>query len=384
MNIYSVEGGVCAVSGFFAGGTSAGLKGGGRLDLAYIKSSEPCVWGGVFTSNKFKAAPLIDALSKQDQLIDGVIINSKNANAMTLEAGLQDVREILAGLDGTWLMSSTGVIGRRLPKDKIKSALAKLSFDETNSAAAQEAIMTTDSFQKHIALRVQTNSGEFTIGAMAKGAGMIAPSLATMLCFVTTDADLSAAQIRECIKGALDGSFNAISVDGDTSTNDSVIVLSSRRSGVADASAFGEALKMAFHKLALDIARDGEGAKKLVAFEVKNAESYEQAKTCAKALANSLLVKTALFGEDPNWGRIASTIGASGVTCDERALKIHIGSVKIYDGGEIEGVEENAGAVLKANEFRITCDLGVGAAGFTAYGCDLGYEYVKINASYRT
>jgi len=383
MNVYFIGGGVCAVNGFFAGAMEAGLKKKG-LDLAYIKSQKPCIWTGVFTSNKFKAAPIIDAISKQNRLIDGIIINSKNANAMTLQAGLEDVKEILSVLDGTWLMSSTGLIGKRLPKEKIKNAIKTFSFDEKNSHLAEQAILTTDSFPKSIALKVELDGKEFKIGAIAKGAGMIAPSLATTLCFVTTDINLSAKEIKECILDVLDFSFNAISVDGDMSTNDSIIVMSSQASQISDKEAFREALKIVLEKLALDVVKDGEGATKMAAFEVSGAKTKQEAKKCAKALANSLLVKTALFGEEPNWGRIASTIGACGITCDEKLLKIYIADVKIFDKGGICEAEEAAIEALRKNEFKIKCELGVGQENFIAYGCDLGYEYVKINAEYRT
>ncbi len=306
---------------------------------------------------------------------------------MTGEEGLSNISRVLKEFPfENSLMSSTGVIGQQLPVEKILNGMKKLDFNGKNSDKASSAIMTTDAFKKEIAFKVVTQNGEFTIGAMAKGAGMIAPSLATMLCFVTTDASLEKAELQEHLDSCLEESFNAISVDGDMSTNDSIFVMANGKSGVYDKTAFREVLKRTLHHLALEIARDGEGAKKLVAFEVKNAASYEEAKKVAKALSNSLLVKTALFGEDPNWGRIASTIGAAQVECKEEDLKISIGSVVIYNGKGVmtPEVEEKAYKVLQEKEFRIFCDLGAGNEAYTAYGCDLGYEYVKINAEYRT
>jgi glutamate N-acetyltransferase/amino-acid N-acetyltransferase len=210
--------------------------------------------------------------------------------------------------------------------------------------------------------------------------------MATMLCFITTDADIPEEDMKSVLSEINEESFNAISVDGDTSTNDSVFLMTTGKAAY-DKEAFKEALREVMLKLATDIVRDGEGATKLVAFEVKGAKNLNEAKTAAKALTNSLLMKTALFGEDPNWGRIASTIGASGVECDEYKLVIKIGDVLVYDRGNIlftPEIEEKAHKVMKKDSFKISVDLGIGESEFTAYGCDLSYEYVKINAEYRT
>lgn len=386
-SIFPINGGVCAAQGFTADGVHAGLKPQGKLDLAFIKSDILCECAGVFTTNKFQAAPILDAKKKIEKKIDAVLINAKNANAMTGEEGLNNITKILETFPAqNPIMSSTGVIGVQLPVEKILDGIKKFDFSAKNGENASNAIMTTDAFNKEIAFKVVVDDKEFRVGAMAKGAGMIAPSLATMLCFVTTDIDLPKTDLQEILESVLDDSFNAISVDGDMSTNDTVLVLSNRKSEVTDKEAFREALKMALHKLALDIARDGEGAKKLAAFHVIGAKTKEDAKKAAKDLSNSLLVKTALFGEDPNWGRIASTIGASGVTCSEKTLKISIGNIAIYDGKGLmtPEVEEKAYKVLQNQEFKITVDIGQGEESYTAYGCDLGYEYVKINAEYRT
>lgn len=235
---------------------------------------------------------------------------------------------------------------------------------------------------------VEVEKGKsFKIGAVAKGAGMINPNLATMLCFITTDANVPKEDMKPALEAAMHTTFNAISVDGDTSTNDTVLLLANKKSGVYEKEAFFEALRMVMHDMAMLMVADGEGAKKAVAFEVINAKTEQEAQTAAKALSNSLLVKTALFGEDPNFGRIASTIGASEITCSEDTLVISYNDVVVFEKGEIlfnKEVEAKAGEVLKKEQYKIICDIGQGEASYTAYGCDLGYKYVEINADYRT
>jgi glutamate N-acetyltransferase/amino-acid N-acetyltransferase len=313
---------------------------------------------------------------------------------MTGDEGIADIDVVLDALVAKFpqiknpVMSSTGVIGARLPKEKIIASFDKINLEEKDFENAANAIMTTDRWQKTIAFRVELeDKTAFKIGAMAKGAGMINPQLATMLCFITTDAAVPASHIKPMLQEAAHTTFNAVSVDGDTSTNDTVMLLANGLSGVYSQEAFTEALRLVMQYLALEMVKDGEGANKLAAFEVKNAATNEDAEIAAKALSNSLLVKTALFGEDPNWGRIASTIGASGVQCNPKTLTITYDDVVIYEKGisKFDAIcEEKAGKVLKKDEFKITCDLGQGSHKFTAYGCDLGYEYVKINADYRT
>ncbi|NWF66324.1 MAG: bifunctional glutamate N-acetyltransferase/amino-acid acetyltransferase ArgJ [Campylobacterales bacterium] len=393
-DLISIKGAIGAVDGFYCDGVSVGLKKDDALDVAFIYSDTICDVEAIFTQNRFQAAPIKHFLKKGDFNTNFVLINAKNANAMTGEAGVADIDELLENLTKKFpmainpIMSSTGVIGVRLPKEKIATAFDKFDLNSKNGENCANAIMTTDAYQKSVAFRVDlSDGGSFTIGAMAKGAGMINPSLATMLCFIVTDANIPKNEMKELLSECVEDTFNAISVDGDTSTNDTVMLLSNKKSGVYNKEAFKYALFEVMKKLALDIARDGEGAKKLVAFEVKNALNYEEASKAAKALSNSLLVKTALFGEDPNWGRIASTIGASRVESDETKLVISFDDVVVYDKGNIYFDKENelkAANVLKKSEFKISCDLGIGDGKFTAYGCDLGYEYVKINADYRT
>jgi len=388
--IVPVDGGVCVVDGIYSSGVNAGFKKEG-FDVGFIRSETELDIAYLFTTNKFQAAPLKYVLRKGIKKTNFILANSKNANALTGEEGIKDIEEILEFLSTKTevknpLMSSTGVIGVRLNKEKIKKAIEKFDFFEKDSNKFAKAIMTTDSFPKEIAFEVEGEFGKFKIGGVAKGAGMINPAMATMLCFITTDANVPQSEMKEILSEINEITFNAISVDGDTSTNDSLFLMTTRK-GDYDKEAFREALKQVMRKLALDIVRDGEGANKLVSFVVSGAKDRDEAKIVAKNLTNSLLVKTAIFGEDPNWGRIASTVGASGVECDENKLKISFEDVAVYDRGKIifdEETEKKAHQIMKKDEFKIYVDLGVGEGEFTGYGCDLSYDYVKINAEYRT
>jgi glutamate N-acetyltransferase/amino-acid N-acetyltransferase len=393
--IISLKNGIDNVQGFFTDSINVGLKKNSNDgDVAFIRSNCLCDVSAVFTKNKFQAAPLqhFKRYAKDFQT-DFLLINAKNANAMTGEAGIEDINEIFKNLSNKIaitnpIMSSTGVIGYRLPKEKIISAFENFDFDGKNSHQAAKAIMTTDSFAKELCFKVTLENGEsFHIAAIAKGAGMINPTMATMLCFIVTDADIPKRDMDELLQEAVEGSFNKISVDGDTSTNDSAILLSNKTSKAYDKDAFRETLKKITFELAMMILKDGEGATKVVAFEVKGAKDDKQAQKAAVNLSNSLLVKTALFGEDPNWGRIASTIGASDIECDEEKLSIFYDNLLIYSSTQREldkQREEQAYKVMKQENFKITCDLGIGDGSYTAYGCDLSYDYVKINAEYRT
>ncbi len=390
-NIVQTSCGVCCADGFYADGINAGLKPNGALDMAFIYSDTPCEIASVFTTNKMTAAPIRHFREMGEFETNFVLINSKNANAMTGKAGIEDIKEILATLPSDVknpVMSSTGVIGVRVPKEKLIAGAKLFDISQKNPHNAAKAIMTTDSFSKEISLRVELEDGSsFNIGAMAKGAGMINPAMATMLCFITTDADVPKVKMQEILDSITKITFNAASVDGDTSTNDTVMLLSNKKSGVFDAEAFKEALYTIMNFLAREMVRDGEGATKLVTYEITGAKDDAQAEKVAKALSDSLLVKTALYGEDPNWGRIASTVGASGVECSEDKLKISFNDLCVYDSGKLyfdTEMEEKASKVMQLDSFTIACDLGIAEGKFNAYGCDLGYEYVKINADYRT
>lgn len=392
--IYPIQGSLEQIEGFYCNGIHAGLKKNNAPDLGFIYSDTLCDIEAVFTSNKFQAAPLRHFQRKaKDFQTNFVLINSKNANAMTGEEGINDIDQIFTSLEEKFdiinpVMSSTGVIGVKIPKEKIIAGAMDFDLYSQNGDELAKAIMTTDAYPKQILLEVELENGSsFKIGAIAKGAGMINPNMATMLCFIVTDADVPKNDMRSLLAEHVTTTFNAISVDGDTSTNDTVMLLSNKKSGSYNKDAFSEALRQVMAKLADDIVSDGEGAKKSVAFEIKGAKDDSEAEICAKKLSNSLLVKTALFGEDPNWGRIASTIGASGVECNENSLTITFKDVLVYNKGEIYFDKENelkAAEVLQTDRFKIVCDLGVAEGSFTAYGCDLGYEYVKINADYRT
>ncbi len=391
-NIFPIDGGVCAVDGFFADGVKAGLKPDG-LDIGFIYSDSLCEVEALFTTNKFQASPLKHYQHYESGFKSNfILINSKNANAMTGENGVDDIDEILDIAKDKFnitnpIMSSTGVIGVRLPKEKIINAIKKFDLNSKNSTNCAKAIMTTDSFHKEIALEVQlSDNKKFRIGAIAKGAGMINPAMATMLCFITTDANIPKNEIKKVLSEVNNITFNAVSVDGDTSTNDTIMLFSNQKASY-NKDAFREALKIVMQKLSLKLLRDGEGSNKVVAFEVKGAKNNSEAEIISKALSNSLLVKTALFGEDPNWGRIASTIGASGCECDEEKLIIKYNDLVIYsikDSILDKEKEKKAFKIMKADEFKISCNLGIGRGKFTSYGCDLSYDYVKINADYRT
>ena len=393
-DIFPVKGGLSVVEGFYCDGVNVGIREGTQPDVAFIRSDNLCDVSATFTTNKFQAAPIKHYLSHEENFqTNFILINAKNANAMTGKRGIEDIETILSAIPKNLqphnpLMSSTGVIGYPLPKEKIISAYAQFYFQAKNSDAAAQAIMTTDSFKKELAYKVELSDGSvFHIAAICKGAGMINPAMATMLCFITTDADIPKADMDSLLKQSVDQSFNRISVDGDTSTNDTVMLLANKQSGVYNKEAFSQALNMLTHRLAMMILEDGEGANKVVAFEVKNAASEADAQKAAKALSNSLLVKTALFGEDPNWGRIASTIGASGIDCDEEKLVIKYDDLIVYSKEfPILDSEREAKAfeIMKQKSFKITCDIGLGEASFLNYGCDLSYDYVKINADYRT
>lgn len=402
-DIFPLKNGLDNVQGFFSGGVNVGMKtnpaNSGTTDIdgdvAFIRSDVLCDISAVFTKNRFTAAPIkhFKKYPKNFQT-NFILMNSKNANAMTGEKGLEDIDTIFKALEAKLpsiqnpIMSSTGVIGYPLNLEKITSAFDKFDFESKNSDATARAIMTTDSFKKELCYKVELEDGNFFhIAAICKGAGMINPAMATMLCFIITDANIPKTDMDELLNSTIQTSFNAISVDGDTSTNDTVMLLSSKKSDAYDKKAFKEALDRLTHHLSIEILRDGEGSNKVVAFEVNGAKTYEEALKASKALSNSLLVKTALFGEDPNWGRIASTIGASEIECSEEALEIYYDNVLVYSKEKTildEQTEKQAFKVMKQDSYKVTCNLNMGDFSAISYGCDLSYEYVKINADYRT
>ena len=390
--ILPIKGYIDQIDGFYCDGIHAGLKPNGNNDLGFIYTNKPCTVAAVFTENKFQAAPLKHFLQYGENFkTNFVLINSKNANALTGRKGIEDINTLFSQLDFDLVnpvMSSTGVIGNPLPIEKLVAGAKRFNLNSKNGENLSKAIMTTDAYPKSCMYEVKLEDGSsFKIGAVAKGAGMINPNLATMLCFICTDANAPYSDIKEALKVNSETTFNAISVDGDTSTNDTVMVLANGNSNTYNKEAFAEALRLVMNDMAMLMVADGEGAKKVAAFEVINAVSNEQAMIAAKALSNSLLVKTALFGEDPNFGRIASTIGASRIDCDDEKLVISYNDVVVFNKGEIcfnSEIEAKAFEVLKKDQYKIICDIGLGDGKFTAYGCDLGYKYVEINADYRS
>ncbi|MDN5069374.1 bifunctional glutamate N-acetyltransferase/amino-acid acetyltransferase ArgJ [Aliarcobacter butzleri] len=390
--ILPIKGFFDQIDGFYCDGIHAGLKPNGNNDLGFIYTKEACTVAAVFTENKFQAAPLKHFLQYGENFkTNFVLINSKNANALTGRKGIESINTLFSELDFDLInpvMSSTGVIGNPLPIEKLVTGAKKFDLTAKNGENLSKAIMTTDAYPKTCMYEVKLQDGtSFKIGAVAKGAGMINPNLATMLCFICTDAAAPYEDIKEALNINKETTFNAISVDGDTSTNDTVMVLANGKSNAYDKEAFKEVLRLVMHDMAMLMVADGEGAKKVAAFEVINAKDDKQAEIAAKALSNSLLVKTALFGEDPNFGRIASTIGASRIDCDEEKLVISYNDVIVFNKGEIcfdAATEAKAFEVLKKDKYKIICDIGLGDGKFTAYGCDLGYKYVEINADYRS
>lgn len=335
-SIFPIKGYFDQIDGFYCGGLHAGLKPNGNNDMGFIYSDSLCEVEAVFTKNKFQAAPLKHYLQYPKEFkTNFVLINSKNANAMTGQEGIDNINKLFASLNFDMthpIMSSTGVIGNQLPMEKLIAGANAFNLKAKDGEGLSRAIMTTDAYPKTAMYEVKLEDGSsFKIGAVAKGAGMINPNLATMLCFICTDANVPKEHMKEALAVNIETTFNAISVDGDTSTNDTVLLLSNQKSNAYDKEAFFEVLRLVMHDIAMLMVADGEGAKKAVAFEVKNAASQEDAQTAAKALSNSLLVKTALFGEDPNFGRIASTIGASQIQCSEETLVISYNDVVVFE-----------------------------------------------------
>ncbi|WP_339285881.1 bifunctional ornithine acetyltransferase/N-acetylglutamate synthase [Oceanobacillus sp. FSL K6-3682] len=385
--------------GFTAGGVHAGLRR-SKLDFGWINSKVPATAAGVYTQNTFQAAPLQitqEALKQSDQL-QTIIVNSANANSYTGEQGYQDavqMQQLAAkktGVDPSLVaVASTGVIGEMLPMNLIKEAIARI--DENKDADAFEhAILTTDTKTKHIAVEVEIDGKPITIAGAAKGSGMIHPNMATMLSFITTDAKVEAESLQHGLKQSTNQTFNRITVDGDCSTNDMVLILANGMQNNEtlhqkhpEWNRFMEAWQFVSRELAKMIAKDGEGATKLVEVTVEGTETEEQAAQMAKAVIASSLVKTAIYGEDANWGRIVSALGASGVPFNKNSLSIAIGSERIIEDGQLLSFHEpNCVEELVKDTVQLFIRLKDGSEKATAWGCDLTYDYVKINASYRT
>lgn len=395
--------GITGPKGFYAAGVHSGIKK-VKKDLALVFSTEPARVAGIFTTNKVPAAPvLVDKLQLGiSTSFRAILINSGNANACTGERGLNDAWSMVSTTASALgihrsevLVSSTGVIGQYLPMEQITTGIAEAAsmLDAGAHTSAAEAIMTTDKFPKELAVRVVLDGVDVTIGGMAKGSGMIAPNMATMLAFITTDAAISSELLQASLKDAADRSFNRISVDGDTSTNDMVLMLANGVAGNRELNdpadpryaAFYEALEYLLVRLSKMIVVDGEGATKFIEIEVSGAATEQAAVQAARAIANSNLVKTAINGEDANWGRILAAVGYSGIEFDPAGVEIYFGDVPILRKDYlIDFSEEAAKRVLMEREIKISVHLHQGAASASFWTCDLSKDYVAINANYRT
>ncbi|MFH1491130.1 MAG: bifunctional glutamate N-acetyltransferase/amino-acid acetyltransferase ArgJ [Pseudomonadota bacterium] len=389
------------VKGFKASAVAAGLKKNKGLDMALIYSEKEATAAGVFTTNKVRAAPVIlSEANIRSGKARAIIANAGNANACTGEKGLSNARrtaELAAGELGIQpeevLVASTGVIGAQLNMDLVAAAIPRLSqgLDPEGISRAAEAIMTTDSFPKVSRFEGRADGSPYHILGFAKGAGMIMPRMATMLCFVLTDIKMDAGPLSRALSAAAEATFNRISVDGDTSTNDTVLVLANGLAGNGDLNgedheAFQRGLTSVMDDLAFMIVKDGEGATKVVRILVKGAASGPDAETAARTIANSSLVKTAFYGQDPNWGRIMAAIGRSGIRMKEEDVSIFVNDIQIVEGGLGKGAdaEKAAAEYMKQDGFDLTVDLRQGMHEDRMVTCDLTHEYVSINADYRT
>jgi len=390
-----------SVPGFRASSIAAGLRKVNTLDMVLIFSDKQATAAGVFTTNKVKAAPVLLNMERIKRgKARAIIANAGNANACTGDKGLENANltaELAAKALGIRseevLVASTGVIGAQLDMDKVSKAipgLAKgLSFDGIPAAAS--AIMTTDSFSKISRFDGRSQDIPYRIIGIAKGAGMIMPNMATMLCFIMSDINIRPSELKRALSSSVEKTFNRITVDGDTSTNDTVLILANGMAGngplkAADYEGFNNGLRRVMAELSSMIIKDGEGATKLVNIKVKGAATEKDAIMAARAVSNSSLVKTAFYGQDPNWGRIMAALGRAGIRIKEEEVAIWIDDIKIVDGGLGVGAEQEKKAAqrMKNREFSITIDLRLGEHEDQVTTCDLTHEYISINADYRT
>ena len=398
-----IEGGITAVPGIRAAGVHAGIKAADAKDVTLIVTDTPSTAAGVFTKNSVTAAPVIVC---REHLNNGraqaVIVNSGNANACTGEVGMANARRMTAataeqlGIDTNLvLVSSTGVIGQQLPMDKIENGIqtAVSTLSSEGGADAAEAIMTTDTHPKSVAVEVEVDGVPVRIGGIAKGSGMIAPNMATMLSYLTTDARINAETLQAALTRVVDDTYNLLTVDTDRSTNDTVLILATGHAANADIvtaegenyEAFCEGLQFVCTELVKMLARDGEGATKLVEVVVKHAKSRDNAEKAARAVAESPLVKTAVFANDANWGRIMMAIGKSGAEFDPYQVDVWLADYQLVKNGMGAGYDENEATALFAQDpVRITIDLRAGDSEITMWTCDYSYDYIRINADYRT
>ena len=387
--------------GFLFSTAEAAIKKPGRKDLALICSETEAVMAGMFTTNKVKAAPVkLDMRKIRSGRGRAIIVNSGNANACSGEQGMRDAIEMaelaarpLKIKPGSVYVCSTGVIGTPMPMERIRPGIAVLAerLGTGTLGDVASAIMTTDTLPNVVTKRIRVGSSMVTLAGVCKGAGMICPNMATMLCFLMTDAAIEKTALNKALKSAVQRSFNRITIDGDMSTNDTVLLMANGRAGnetIGESSpafgAFASALATVAYELAGMIVRDGEGATKFVEIELRNARSEAEAEKGAFALANSLLVKTALYGNDANWGRLMAALGRAGIQIREERVDILLNGVKVAARGMATGKDAAANEKLKSKEVRIVVDLHLGSGAAKVLTCDLTEEYVKINAEYRT
>lgn len=399
----AIEGFIAEPQGFLASGICAGIKASGKEDIAIISSTVPAAVGAVFTQNKMAAAPvLISRKHAQNDYVRAIVINSGCANACTGPQGMMDAQKMVTtaaeelGIDAKEiLVSSTGVIGKFLPMDKVLAGIKKAATEisSTGGEQATMAIQTTDTFVKRSAYEFVIGGKLIKIAGIAKGAGMIMPNMATMLTYITTDVAVSPTLLKKMTKEVADKSFNMVVVDGDTSTNDTMVVLANgeaRNELIENETSDGynefyTALLTVSQDLAKLIARDGEGATKFLEVTVRGGATWEDAKLVAFAIAKSPLVKTAFFGEDPNWGRIVCAAGYSGAIVDPDKVNLFIGGEQIVHNG-MGSMPDNTAlkTIMAAKDIAIVLDLGLGTGEVTVWTCDFSYEYVKINGEYMT
>ena len=391
---------VTSARGFLAGATRAGLKTRGGLDLGILYSEVPCVAAGLFTGNRIKAAPV---LLCQEHIAGGrgqaIVVNAGCANACTGEQGVEDAAEMASlgakklGISAQdVLVASTGVIGMRLPMELISAGIEKVALSKEGGHELAQAITTTDTFAKERAVALDLGGMELIIGGIAKGAGMIHPDLATLLCFLATDAAIDAGFLERALRRAVDLSFNMLTIDGDTSPSDTLLILANGlannrkiEEGSAAAKAFQAALNEVCIYLAKCIARDGEGATKLIEVAVEGALSAADARVAARTVACSPLVKAAVHGNDPNWGRIIAALGRSGAEIDGSKIDLFVNSICLMKGGSPHPFDDNeVREAMKGAEVPIKVRLNLGSYAATAWGCDLSEEYVTINSEYTT
>jgi len=405
MSAKVIHGGtITSPQGFLAGATYAGIKskGDNLLDLGILCSEVPCIAAGVFTANKIKAASvLLCQRNLKGNKAQAIVVNSGCANACTGQQGMADAEEMaaltarnLGLLPEEVLVASTGVIGKQLPMKQIRAGIESIVLSSEGGHTLAKAITTTDTFPKEIAVKVNLGQGEseITIGGIAKGAGMIHPDMATLLCFLATDAAVSPAFLKKALQRAVNASFNMITVDGDTSPNDSAIILANGlagnkvlKSGSPRAEEFEEALSEVCLFLAKSIARDGEGATKLIQITIEGALTIAQARSGARIVAGSSLVKSAIHGSDPNWGRIIAALGRSGVDMEETKVDLYLDSLCLMkEGRPLHFDKAQAKSILDRAGVPIRICLNLGDATATAWGCDLSEEYVTINSEYTT